>query len=873
MLEEFEKAVAEAASAHPWKLDVSCLGLTDEIAPFLITALSESSELRVLNISGNYFTDRAFRDILASLYHTDLEELHVRFNNITQQSSRLIVSSLPKLPALQSLSLSGNPLGQSFFAEFGNAVLSKLSHIDLFGCEVGNCTSDLLLVLADMPHLRSVNLWGTSLRADALLAKLFSPTAICAISLRTVNVGNNPLGDLGVRYIASGLKVHTNVERVDLGHCGITDDSVDALVSVIAAGHLKALNLKANSLSEEATAELSSVSRTCRVVTLQNKPRPPVQQTMPVPRLSQSGSPASSARVMASSTNSFSSTRQQSFALTTPISRRPVQPVPVPTTVLGPAPVLDETPRSPGPLVAPTTRPIAVARPSAPLPPRLPTSPAPSTEPANRLMEPGKPEVDQTSKPSRPPRHTVSSLSIEEPAKPDAVPGTSPLSKPGNDSALNCGPESDSDSDQVSATRLQVEAELTQSEEEDLAGLVDTSDFESSPNPSPLTSKENRDQNWRENADDETEPLEEAITPVSCHPSDAEDPESDEPDLLEHVLGTPGRDDGSFISDVASVDDMDDHRAAVLEAAEPETEHDSGSQGSSPYQSDQDEDQDDTDGDECDQPTPSRWQIVEYADDSTTVTRDTDPYEASTVSASEGEMDHYVTDVMAGVDIPGITTPLAKTAAPARTHTRVTRTPPALSVTDKPAISAVEKRLVDRALNQGRAAFSLKMDEGTIIRVELDITSSDITVWRRKGIQGRRRAVLHRFKFKPGIVLRDLPGKRFSLFMTDRTTPMIFSSSKKPVIFNALVGFVEKWADSVKTPETVQIRQPDSRVPKFVQARFDFVTADSRMLSLKRGDSVRVTGEADQWLYGETEDGRRGFFPPAYMEMGTVGDC
>ncbi|KAG9396873.1 hypothetical protein J8273_1920 [Carpediemonas membranifera] len=755
-----QNILAERLKRSPTSLDISSLGLTDDSIPALADLLAYSTKsIRTVAVSGNFLTYRGLSAIIEALQGSDLLEFHARVNNLSIHSSSVVSALLTSFASLRAFSLSGNPLSKGFYSTLASSPCPELADLDLFCCDVGDQTSTLLATLATLPKLRSVNLWGTSLRPDHGLSALVSPSSPCGSTLESVVLGNNSLGDAGFQHLVDGLRCHTSVRRVDLSFCDITDSSMAGLRSILAEGHLVSLNLRANHLTPSSVKELEAAAAAsgCHVNTLQQ--RPPQAH-----------------------------------------SDRPERPHNPTIAHIPPAPLT--------------------------IPPNASTPPARDTPgtPASPLMEPGKPRVNEhvdsplpeSATPEVMERHSPLTIStLEEPGKPK---GRVPRPK-GRDrvvSGLVCGSDSEYDPDyeEMTMNRLyhldttdtpsQMDSCDTDTDTDDLTKIVGQSDFESSQDAfffSPLTAREDHEAHWREDAEATTELLEDADTDVLSRELES----GSDSDLLDSLL---------------------------LRA----TSRGHGGAGSCAEGTDEILPQ-------------SRWQVVETASPESTRPSNLALTEEPAGSAH---------------NIPGINTPLG-TQSMRQLSVSTVRSPPVFSADPCPTVCKSGRKLVGRAVERGMATFNLRLDEGgERIAVDVDMTPSDLTVWLRKGA-GKRRTVLHRFKFKPGIMLHDRPGKCFSLFIPSHTTPLVFSSSKKAVIYAILAEFIKKWTETNESPDTIEVRQV--RRSRIVRARFDFISADPRMLTMRRGDSARVTGEAGQWLYGETEDGRRGFFPPAFMAV------
>ena len=90
------------------ELDLCEINLTLTIAESLAQSLPELSALQKLTISGTECSDEAVTKLVSAIKHTTLEELELSEMNLTSAAAVALGQSLPELPSIQKLEISGS---------------------------------------------------------------------------------------------------------------------------------------------------------------------------------------------------------------------------------------------------------------------------------------------------------------------------------------------------------------------------------------------------------------------------------------------------------------------------------------------------------------------------------------------------------------------------------------------------------------------------------------------------------------------------------------------------------------------------------------------------------------------------------------------
>ncbi|XP_076139100.1 NACHT, LRR and PYD domains-containing protein 3-like isoform X2 [Alosa pseudoharengus] len=228
---------------------VNC-GLTEESCEVLTSALqSKNSLLKELDLSSNPLRDSGVRLLSVGLNHTNcrLETLRLVGCGLTEESCKVLTSALQSEHSLlKELDLSSNPLGDS-----GVRFLSV-------GLKHTNCRLETLRLADCKITHNSCEIVASVLQSTNSLIKL--------------DLGENDLGDSGVKLLSNGLSSpHCKLQTLRLADCKLTDKSYEMVASVLQLSNsLLQLNLSDNDLGDSGVQLLSKglSSSNCKIHTL-----------------------------------------------------------------------------------------------------------------------------------------------------------------------------------------------------------------------------------------------------------------------------------------------------------------------------------------------------------------------------------------------------------------------------------------------------------------------------------------------------------------------------------------------------------------------------------------------------------------------------
>ncbi|XP_076159758.1 NACHT, LRR and PYD domains-containing protein 3-like isoform X2 [Alosa pseudoharengus] len=280
-------------------LMIAKCAVTEKDCMCLATVLgSDTSRLKVLDLSRNEPKDTGVKLLSDALQHSKLQSLKLRDCDLTERSCEALAMALSsEMCSLTELDLKGNDLGDSGIKQMCSAVMTlqcKLSLLCLSDCgitEVGICA--LASALRSNPsHLRDLDLsyndpGDTGLEKLSLflqepgcrLAKLNlldcdlteeSCSALASAltsdssALRELDLSRNPLGDSGATELSGALAhPHCHLEKLRLVGCEIGEEGGTSLALALGSNgsRLRSLVLSKNRLGDAVMYPLSTALR------------------------------------------------------------------------------------------------------------------------------------------------------------------------------------------------------------------------------------------------------------------------------------------------------------------------------------------------------------------------------------------------------------------------------------------------------------------------------------------------------------------------------------------------------------------------------------------------------------------------------------
>ena len=205
------------------ELDLCEINLTLTIAESLAQSLPELSALQKLTISGlTECSDEAVTKLVSAIKHTTLEELELNEMNLTSAAALALGQSLPELPSLQKLEISGSH-ECSLHLEFPVLRELKIKRWPEFSAEA---ITRLIDVIRHKPleklELSEIHL--TSAVAEALGQLLAELSALQTLTIS----GLAQCSDDAVKKLVTAIK-HKTLEKLTLCEMNLTSTIAESL--------------------------------------------------------------------------------------------------------------------------------------------------------------------------------------------------------------------------------------------------------------------------------------------------------------------------------------------------------------------------------------------------------------------------------------------------------------------------------------------------------------------------------------------------------------------------------------------------------------------------------------------------------------------
>ncbi|XP_077321225.1 NACHT, LRR and PYD domains-containing protein 3-like [Lithobates pipiens] len=125
--------------------------LTDSSCPHLASGIRNNQTLRILNLSGNNLKGPHFRDLMAALPTSRIEELQLDKNNLTDSSCPHLASGIRNIQTLKTLNLSWNNLEGPHFRDLMAALTtSRIEEIQIIDKSISEETRRELKQLKEL---------------------------------------------------------------------------------------------------------------------------------------------------------------------------------------------------------------------------------------------------------------------------------------------------------------------------------------------------------------------------------------------------------------------------------------------------------------------------------------------------------------------------------------------------------------------------------------------------------------------------------------------------------------------------------------------------------------------------------------------------
>ncbi|XP_078059021.1 NACHT, LRR and PYD domains-containing protein 12-like [Mustelus asterias] len=253
------------------KLDLRGNDLTDSCAEDLASALSTNRSLIDLNLGGNKLGDSGVKLLSVALRNPDckIQKLHLRGNDLTDSCAEDLASALSTNRSLIDLNLSGNKLGDSGVKLLSVALRNpdcKIQKLHLRGNALtDSCAEDLASALSTNRSLIDLDL-GNNKLGDSGVKLLSVALRNPDCKIQKLHLNANALTDSCAEDLASALSTNRSLIDLNLGYNKLGDSGVKLLSVALRNPECKIqkLHLRGNDLTDSCAEDLASALRTNR---------------------------------------------------------------------------------------------------------------------------------------------------------------------------------------------------------------------------------------------------------------------------------------------------------------------------------------------------------------------------------------------------------------------------------------------------------------------------------------------------------------------------------------------------------------------------------------------------------------------------------
>ncbi|XP_040189669.1 NACHT, LRR and PYD domains-containing protein 3-like isoform X2 [Rana temporaria] len=234
--------------------------LTDSSCPHLASGIRNNQTLRTLILSGNNLGGPHFSDLMEALTTSCIEELQLSYNDLTDSSCPHLASGIRNNQTLGTLMLGGNNLEGPHFRDLMEALTtSQIEELQL---------TDTHLTDSFCPHLASGIRNNQTLRSlDLSLNNLEGPhfrdlmEALTTSQIEELQLFYTHLTDSSCLHLASGIRNNQTLRTLDLYNNNLEGPHFRDLMKALTTSRIEELQIRDFSLSEEARRGLENLKK------------------------------------------------------------------------------------------------------------------------------------------------------------------------------------------------------------------------------------------------------------------------------------------------------------------------------------------------------------------------------------------------------------------------------------------------------------------------------------------------------------------------------------------------------------------------------------------------------------------------------------
>ncbi|XP_077319569.1 uncharacterized protein LOC143942188 [Lithobates pipiens] len=224
--------------------------LTDISCPHLASVIRNNQTLRRLDLSGNNLEGPHFRDLMEALTTSRIEELQLRYNDLTDSSCPHLASGIKNNQTLRTLDLSENNLEGPHFRDLMEALTtSQIKELQLNKNNLKDSSCPHLASgIRNNQTLRKLSLSGNNLEGPHFRDLM---EALPTSQIEELRLYRNKLTDSSCPHLASGIRNNETLRTLDLSENDLQGLHFSDLKEALKTSQIEKLQIEDNSLSEE----------------------------------------------------------------------------------------------------------------------------------------------------------------------------------------------------------------------------------------------------------------------------------------------------------------------------------------------------------------------------------------------------------------------------------------------------------------------------------------------------------------------------------------------------------------------------------------------------------------------------------------------
>ncbi|XP_040208026.1 NACHT, LRR and PYD domains-containing protein 3-like [Rana temporaria] len=240
--------------------------LTDSSCPHLASGIRNNKTLRRLHLCKNNLEGPHFRDLMTALTTSQIEELYLNYNNLLDSSCNCLVLCIRDNQTLGKLDLSGNNLEGPHFRDLMTALTtSRIEELLLYDNKLTDSSCiHLASGIRNNRTLRKLNLYKNNLKGPHFSDLM---TALTTSQIEELLLTYNKLTDRSCTHLALGIRNNQNLRKLDLSENNLKGPHLGDLMTALATSQIEELLLQDVGLTYEYAPFLVSLSN-CTTLTV-----------------------------------------------------------------------------------------------------------------------------------------------------------------------------------------------------------------------------------------------------------------------------------------------------------------------------------------------------------------------------------------------------------------------------------------------------------------------------------------------------------------------------------------------------------------------------------------------------------------------------